>query len=61
VGLVKKPFKQYGYNNEKSNNKSKNLKCIDLDYLIHRTKSNPTLMMEMISLYLEQTPPLVIA
>ncbi|MEY4874997.1 MAG: hypothetical protein RL708_146 [Bacteroidota bacterium] len=37
------------------------LKCIDLAYLIHRTKSNPTLMMEMISLYLEQTPPLVIA
>ncbi|MFM2049226.1 MAG: hypothetical protein RI955_1774 [Bacteroidota bacterium] len=37
------------------------LKCIDLAYLIHRTKSNPVLMMEMISLYLEQTPPLVIA
>lgn len=34
-------------------------KCIDLDYLLHRTKSNPTLMMEMISLYLEQTPPLI--
>jgi len=35
------------------------LKCIDLEYLIHRTKSNPKLMMEMISLYLEQTPPLI--
>jgi len=33
--------------------------CIDLDYLIHRTKSNPKLMMEMISLYLVQTPPLI--
>ncbi len=36
-------------------------KCIDLDYLRHRTKSNPVLMMEMISLYLEQTPPLILA
>ena len=36
-------------------------KCINLDYLKKRTKSDPTLMMEMISLYLEQTPPLIIA
>jgi PAS domain S-box-containing protein len=35
------------------------IKCIDLEYLLHRTKSDPALMMEMISLYLEQTPPLV--
>ena len=35
------------------------LKCIDLGYLIRRTKSDPKLMMEMISLYLEQTPPLI--
>ncbi|MFM2224031.1 MAG: hypothetical protein RJA07_233 [Bacteroidota bacterium] len=35
--------------------------CIDLAYLTHRTKSNPALMMEMIALYLEQTPPLVTA
>lgn len=34
-------------------------RCIDLQYLIRRTKSNPILMMEMISLYLEQTPPLI--
>ncbi|MDQ3047310.1 MAG: ATP-binding protein [Bacteroidota bacterium] len=34
-------------------------KCINLDYLNLRTKSNPVLMMEMISLYLEQTPPLI--
>ena len=33
--------------------------CIDLNYLNHCTKSNPKLMMEMISAYLEQTPPLV--
>jgi len=35
------------------------VKCTDLQYLIHRTKSNPVLMMEMISLYLTQTPPLI--
>ena len=36
-------------------------RCIDLDYLNKRTKSNPTLMLEMISLYLEQTPTLITA
>ena len=40
-------------------NENKKSKCIDLKYLIQRTKSNPVLMMEMISLYLEQTPPLI--
>jgi len=40
-------------------NEGETIKCIDLDYLNHRTKSDPALMMEMISLYLEQTPPLV--
>jgi CheY-like chemotaxis protein len=34
-------------------------KCTDLTYLINRTKSNPQLMMDMITLYLEQTPPLI--
>jgi CheY-like chemotaxis protein len=34
-------------------------KCTDLNYLYQRTKSDPVLMMEMISLYLEQTPPLI--
>jgi PAS domain S-box-containing protein len=37
------------------------LKCINLDYLLRRTRSDPKLMIEMISLYLEQTPPLVSA
>ena len=46
----------------KSNDEtSKRIKCIDLNYLANRTKSNPDLMMEMISLYLIQTPPLVMA
>jgi len=39
--------------------KSVNVKCTNLDYLNTRTKSNRLLMMEMISLYLEQTPPLI--
>jgi hypothetical protein len=37
----------------------KKAKCINLEYLLQRTKSNPVLMMEMISIYLEQTPPLI--
>ena len=36
-----------------------NIKCINLEYLHQRTKSNPVLMMEMISLYLAQTPSLI--
>jgi len=35
--------------------------CIDLSYLKKHTKSNPELMMEMISLYLKQTPVLISA
>ncbi len=60
VGLVKKPV-FINEHKENGNSHSKKLKCIDLDYLIQRTKSNPALMMEMISLYLEQTPPLISA
>ena len=62
VGLVKKPILiKYKGHEENINGQSKKIKCIDLNYLIRRTKSNPTLMMEMISLYLEQTPPLIAA
>lgn len=35
------------------------IRCINLGYLNQRTKSNPKLMMEMITLYLGQVPPLV--
>jgi len=60
IGLVKKPTQaKYTNDEEKVIDKIKKNKCIDLDYLLHRTKSDPTLMMEMISLYLEQTPSLV--
>jgi len=58
VGLVKKsaPVNEIVV---EANVEIVKLKCTDLQYLIHRTKSNPVLMMEMISLYLVQTPPLI--
>ena len=58
VGTVKKSMQMEGFR-ETANEEAKKLKCIDLDYLNRRTKSNPKLMMEMISLYLEQTPTLI--
>jgi len=60
VGLVKKPT--VTKNTKREGNEyieCKKIRCIDMDYLLHRTKSNPVLMMEMISLYLKQTPPLI--
>ena len=60
IGLVKKPLPiKNEVNQSNGSDELKKTKCIDLDYLIHRTKSNTNLMMEMISLYLEQTPPLI--
>src|SRR3989339_365633 len=62
VGLVKKPVvTKEAENKEVGSTFSGKTKCTNMDYLMHRTKSNPKLMMEMISLYLEQTPPLVSA
>ncbi|CAN5357799.1 hypothetical protein BH11BAC1_BH11BAC1_03900 [soil metagenome] len=58
VGQVKKSLLSIE-KNAREKDGTKKSKCIDLDYLNHRTKSNPALMMEMISLYLEQTPPLI--
>ncbi len=60
--LVKKPMLiKYKKQEQDSDDQLKKIKCIDLSYLISRTKSDPKLMMEMISLYLEQTPPLIAA
>jgi CheY-like chemotaxis protein/nitrogen-specific signal transduction histidine kinase len=59
VELVKKSSLESGVANENENIQNEKLKCIDLTYLNQRTKSNPALMMEMISLYLIHTPPLV--
>lgn len=33
--------------------------CVDIEVLKRRTKVNPLLMMEMITLYLQQTPSLI--
>ena len=60
IELVKKSAMS-GVHGQVENIDTKKLKCTNLAYLIQRTKSNPALMMEMISLYLEQTPPLIIA
>jgi PAS domain S-box-containing protein len=62
LGLVKKPIAgKFGEPEEHSAIQGKGSRCIDLAYIIRLTKSDPQLMMEMISLYLEQTPPLVSA
>ncbi|SEG45487.1 PAS domain-containing hybrid sensor histidine kinase/response regulator [Flavobacterium urumqiense] len=64
VGILKKPKLEklsikINENIGNSNGLGKKIKCIDLVYLNQRTKSNPALMMEMISLYLTQTPSLI--
>ncbi len=61
VGLVKKPILIKIKEDSEEDTGSQKLRCIDMAYLLHRTKSNPELMREMISLYLEQTPPLITA
>lgn len=59
MGLVKKsPFNDTIPAEIKTTIKSKHT---DLTYLSEKTKSNPAIMMEMISLYLEQTPPLILS
>jgi PAS domain S-box-containing protein len=58
VGSVKKTINIDG-DAENAIVKTSTVKYTDLHYLITRTKANPVLMMEMISLYLEQTPPLI--
>jgi PAS domain S-box-containing protein len=58
IGLLKKPV-LITEHKEKVVEQEKKQKCISMDYLLHCTKANPKLMMEMISVYLEQTPPLI--
>ncbi|MBE0422957.1 MAG: response regulator [Lutibacter sp.] len=62
VGLVKKSSaakSSKSIENSPSIEKREKLKCTDLSYLKQRTKSNQKLLMEMISLYLEQTPTIL--
>lgn len=49
IDLLKKPISQPLFKS----------RCVDLTFLKNRTKGNSELMLEMIELYLEQTPPLV--
>ena len=60
VGLVKK-FALTETTKEIKKIQNEKSTYIDLNYLNQRTKSNPALMLEMISAYLEQTPPLISA
>lgn len=57
VGLVKNPSAPIKKDVEI--NDTKLMRCTNLNYLNERTKSDSALMMQMISLYLEQTPPLI--
>ena len=58
VSLVRKPNSEYTKESSLIKSEVEELiKYIDLTSLSHRTKSNPSLVAEMISLYLEQTPP----
>jgi PAS domain S-box-containing protein len=62
VGLVKKPILiRYNDLEGSGNAQSHKSKCTDLTYLNRLTKSDSRLMMEMITLYLKQTPPLISA
>ena len=60
VGLVKHaPSSKTIDNTENNFIPGEKLKFVDLSYLTQRTKADPELMMRMISIYLEQTPPLI--
>ncbi|WP_269684851.1 CHASE3 domain-containing protein [Flavobacterium lacustre] len=59
VSLIKKNSIMSEDNIEKTVSETPKIKYINLLYLNQRTKSNPVLMMEMISIYLQQTPPLI--
>jgi PAS domain S-box-containing protein len=60
VGLIKKPVIIIEQNII-DNIKTEKIKYVDMTYLIKLTKSNPELMTEIINVYLEQTPPLIVA
>jgi PAS domain S-box-containing protein len=60
IGLVKKPI-AIKLDEIKVEKVREETRLTNLVFLNQRTKSNPLLMMEMISLYLEQTPPLILS
>jgi len=56
LNLVKNP--QVFEKTEVEGKNAKKARCTNLKYLNERTKANPALLLQMISLYLEQTPEL---
>jgi len=58
IGLIKKSIQSAAIEPVK-NDLPQKPKYVDLNYLNQRTKSNPAIMLEIISAYLEQTPPLI--
>ncbi|MFM9911083.1 MAG: ATP-binding protein, partial [Chitinophagaceae bacterium] len=60
ISLVKKPLLEKLTLDQQEDNAVMQ-SCINLNYLARRTKSDPVLMMEMIAIYLDQTPPLITA
>jgi PAS domain S-box-containing protein len=60
VSFIQKPQNSTpNKNNKMEVSEAEIIKYINLEYLNHRTKFNPKLMIEMIGLYLEQTPQLI--
>ena len=60
VGFLSKPkIIEVVDNIKQDKNLKEAIRYIDLTYLNRRTKSNPALMMEMIAIYLDQTPTLL--
>jgi PAS domain S-box-containing protein len=60
VSFTKKPILIIEKNSQ-GNITSQKVKYVDLSYLNKLTKSNPMMMTEMITAYLTQTPPLILA
>jgi len=60
IGIVMKPVLNTVLQ-KNGTERAKEMKYTDLDFLIQRTKNNSGLIMEMISAYLQQTPPLISA
>lgn len=58
ISIIKKPVLIIQHEVGK-NAKTDKFKYVDMSYLIKLTKSNPKLMAEIITVYLNQTPPLV--
>ena len=60
ISLLKKPAIKFNDLKDQTSTPEKT-RCINLDYLIQRTKSDTELMKQMIAIYLEQTPTLITA